>query len=221
MDRASSRAERPAVIEPARPDDAPPVARLHADGIREGFLSFLGPRFLSVLYRAMARSSHAVLLVARQDGNVAGFVAGAVEPGAFYRSFLLRRGPAAALVLAGRAVRPSVARRIVETLRYLRRQSSGTHGPELLSIAVGPGYLRSGLGSRLVARLEDELRDQGASRLFVVVGADNAPARRFYERLGFSLDRDVEVHPGSRSVRYRKSLEPARDGTQPGEGPVR
>jgi ribosomal protein S18 acetylase RimI-like enzyme len=197
------------------------VARLHAEGIHEGFVSSLGPRFLSLLYRAMARSPHAILLVARRDGSVAGFVAGALEPGAFYRSFLLRRGPAAALLLAGRAVRPSVGRRIIETLRHLGRSPTGADGPELLSIAVGPDSQRSGLGSRLVGRLEDELREGGAPRLFVVVGADNSAGRRFYERLGFSLDREVEVHRGSRSVRYGKSLDVARDGPQPGEGPAR
>ncbi|MBI4259513.1 MAG: GNAT family N-acetyltransferase [Actinobacteria bacterium] len=193
-------------VEPASADDAPQVARLHAAAISEGFLSTLGPRFLTLLYRSMAGSERAVLLVAREGEAVRGFVAGAVAPGAFYREFLRRHAPAAAVLLAGRALRPRVARRILETLRHLGREGGG--GPELLSIAVAPLARRTGLASRLVRELEDELGTRGAERLAVVVGTDNQPARSLYEAVGFELAGDVEVHAGRPSVRYAKPLSP-------------
>ena len=54
-------------VEPARPDDAGAVARLHAGGIAEGFLSTLGPRFLTHLYRAMSGRPNATLFVSRDE----------------------------------------------------------------------------------------------------------------------------------------------------------
>ncbi|HYU58047.1 MAG TPA: GNAT family N-acetyltransferase [Actinomycetota bacterium] len=181
------------------------MARLHARGIHEGFLATLGEPFLTLLYEAMASSDRAVLLVARTGtGAVAGFVAGAAHPGAFYREFLLRRGVRAAARLAPRAVRPQVARRIWETLRHLGAEGGG--GPELLSIAVGDRGRRSGTGTALARGLEDALGAGGASRLVVVVAERNAPARAFYERLGFRPARTLEVHRGERSIRYEKPL---------------
>jgi ribosomal protein S18 acetylase RimI-like enzyme len=192
-------------VEPARPEDAAAVARLHADGIGEGFLSTLGQRFLAHLYRAMTQSPVATLLVSRdEDGAVIGFVSGATSPGAFYRQFFRRHGPRAALILAGRALRPRVFRRILETVRHVGKEGGG--GPELLSIAVGPPARRTGLGSMLVRRLEQELRADGADRLAVVVGAGNPGARAFYERLGFHPLGGIEVHQGYRSLRYEKPL---------------
>lgn len=198
-----------ATVEPARPGDAAGVARLHASAIQEGFLSSLGPRFLQHLYAAMAGSRHVVLLVAREDGALGGFVSGALAPGAFYREFLRRHTSRAAVLLAVRAIRPSVARRILETLRQLRRsgRSAGASQPELLSIAVDPAHRRAGVGSLLVAALDAELRARGADHVVVVVAARNTAARALYERQGFGAPEPVEVHRGVPSVRYRKPLE--------------
>jgi ribosomal protein S18 acetylase RimI-like enzyme len=188
-------------VEPASAEDAGAVAVLHAQGINEGFLSSLGPRFLTHIYRSMAASPTATLLVSRDgDGAVVGFVSGAVSPGAFYREFFRRHGLRAGLLLAGRAVRPSVLRRILEVVRHLGKEGGG--GPELLSVAVG----RTGLGSLLVNRLEQDLRARGADRLAVVVGYSNQGARAFYERLGFHALGGLEVHEGYRSLRYEKPL---------------
>jgi ribosomal protein S18 acetylase RimI-like enzyme len=54
----------------------------------------------------------------------------------------------------------------------------------VLDVALMPGHRRSGLGTSLLTGLLDEARERKVPvRLFVL--ADN-PARRLYERLGFS-----------------------------------
>jgi len=191
-------------IEPALPADAPAIAGLHASHINEGFLSTLGPGFLTLLYRAMAKLPEAILLVARADGRPAGFVAGSAAPGDFYRAFRRQHGFEATLRILARALRPRVAKGLLETLRYMRRE--GTSGPELLAIAVTPSTRRSGLGSGLAANLEERLKAQGAVTLGVVVGSGNAAARAFYESLGFAVDRELKVHAGVMSIRYEKPL---------------
>jgi ribosomal protein S18 acetylase RimI-like enzyme len=155
----------------------------------------------------MVQSSSVVVLVARarDDRSVAGFVSGAVSPGTFYREFIRGHGVKVAPLLAPKALRPSVARRLLETLRHVTRADPEPQ-PELLSIAVHAAYRREGMGSRLIDALEARLSSAGARRLFVVVGADNGPARTLYERHGFVAVEELELHRGARSVRYRKAL---------------
>lgn len=56
---------------------------------------------------------------------------------------------------------------------------------ELYEIAVDLGWRRQGVGRRLMAALEESLRHQGVSALYLEVAEDNESARRFYRSLGF------------------------------------
>ena len=201
----------PVQVEPARPADVEDVARLHAECIREGFLSSLGPRFLSILYRSMVHSPDATLLVARGGGTPVGFVAGAAQPGLFYRRFLRRKVFRAGALVARRALRPRVTRRLVETARHVRR-SDGRPSAELLAIAVAPDARRHGAGGMLARALEEELRAAEVDSIEVVVASGNDVARAFYERLGYADPEPLEVHRGESSLRYRKPLKPRPAG---------
>jgi ribosomal protein S18 acetylase RimI-like enzyme len=48
-----------------------------------------------------------------------------------------------------------------------------------------PGARGRGLGTAVMARLEDEARAMGLAALFLVVDPENLPARRLYDRRGF------------------------------------
>jgi ribosomal protein S18 acetylase RimI-like enzyme len=198
-------------VQAARPADGWAVAQLHSNGITEGFLSSLGTPFLARLYQAMARSSDAILLLAQVDGGVAGFVAGSARPGRFYRWFLRTNAPSAALALLPRALHPRVLVRMMETLRQVRSSGRDDAAAELFAIAVSGSTRRGGIGAALVHRLEQELVQAGAETITVVVGASNAGARAFYERLGFSDAEPIQVHRGEPSVRYRKAIRFATD----------
>jgi ribosomal protein S18 acetylase RimI-like enzyme len=198
-------------VEPARPADVDGIARLHAESIHEGFLSSLGPAFLALLYRSMVHSPDVTLLVARREGAPVGFVAGAAQPGAFYRRFLRRKAFRAGALVARRALRPDVARRLVETALHVRR-SGGRPSAELLAIAVAPQARRHGAGAKLVRALEDDLVTPDVGAIEVVVAAGNEAARAFYERLGYKDPTPLEVHRGEPSVRYRKRLTPRPAG---------
>ncbi len=196
---------------PGRLDDARRVAELHAGQIATGFLSFLGPRFLTRLYRRMVRSPHAFVLVAEDDPGrsgpeaggaerVVGFVAGATDLGALYRSFLVRDGVAAALAVAPRLV--TSWRRALETLRH------GTEGPgpgaargaELLAIAVDPAATGRGTGGQLVDGFLAEVASRGLGAAYVVVAASNERAVALYRRSGFAEAERFELHAGTESL---------------------
>jgi|FLYL01.1.fsa_nt_gi glycosyltransferase involved in cell wall biosynthesis/ribosomal protein S18 acetylase RimI-like enzyme len=187
-----------AEIRPGRRGDARTVAELHRRGIETGFLSSLGVRFLQRLYRFMLTDpSCRVLVAADADDQIVGFIAGTADTAGLYRRFLEGGGVTAGLAAAPRMLRPSVTRRLWETLRY---GTDRADGPELLAMAVAPGWRGQGLGKSLVDALKDWARQEGLDRMRVVVGADNRPAIALYRQAGFGRPKPMSVHSGERSL---------------------
>lgn len=182
-------------IRPARVTDAASMARLHRASMPTAFLPALGDRFLRRLYRAMVLDPEAVTLVADEGGHMVGFAAGVPSVGAFYRRFVRRDGLAAGLAAAPRLVRPSVMSRVFETARY-PSSMEGVPDAELLSIAVDDTRRSNGVGNALADGIARGLAARGVPAFKVVVGADNAGANRFYERIGFTFAGEIAVHDG-------------------------
>lgn len=201
------------IIRTAGESDAPAVARLHADQISEGFLSFLGPRFLARLYRRIVRHPDSFLLVADLRGRDVGFIAGSTDVHGLYRRFLVRDGIPAACTAAPRLI--VGWRRVVETLGHGASNGSGSgggDGAELLSVVVAPDRQGQGLGRRLVASFLEELERRPCPSAHVVVGAGNVGAVALYERCGFAVAERFELHAGTPSLLMRW------DGPTPASG---
>ena len=80
---------------------------------------------------------------------------------------------------------------------------------EVRFVGVDPDHWGSGIGGAVMARLAEELAAAGFGSAQLLVYADNAPARRLYERLGWDWDRqEPSPHPrtGKPEVRYRLRL---------------
>jgi ribosomal protein S18 acetylase RimI-like enzyme len=194
-----SSSETDGSIRTAGEADAAAVAALHADQIADGFLSFLGPRFLGRLYRRITRAPGSFLLVADSEVGVVGFIAGSADVGRLYRSFLWHDGPGAAAAVAGRLVRGW--RQALETLRHGSGGRVGTgRGFELLAIAVDPAQQSRGLGGRLVASFLAQVELAQGRAAYVVVAAPNTSAIRLYERAGFVPGSEFELHAGTPSL---------------------
>ncbi|GIU87299.1 MAG: hypothetical protein KatS3mg009_1814 [Acidimicrobiia bacterium] len=176
--------------------DAPHVARLHADRIGEGFLATLGVRFLTRLYRRIASSRHAFVVVADREGQVVGFVAVATTTGGLYREFLVRDGVAAAV-----AALPALARaprRVWETLRYGTGPRAGDlPDAEILALAVDPRAAGAGIGRRLAEAALRELGRRGVRSARVVTAVGNTAALATYRAAGFRPHGRTEVHRGT------------------------
>ncbi|MGH3452390.1 MAG: GNAT family N-acetyltransferase, partial [Haloechinothrix sp.] len=181
------------VIRPATRRDAAAIARLHRRSLPDAFLPRLGDPFLRRLYRAMVADPEAVVLVAGSERGVVGFVAGTPSVGRFYRRFVLRHGIPAGVSALPRLLRRGMLRRLWETARH-PKGSSSLPDAELLAVAVEKRRRSGGLGEMLVRRLLGELGARRVDVVKVVVGADNAGANRFYERLGFRRIGRIHVH---------------------------
>jgi ribosomal protein S18 acetylase RimI-like enzyme len=184
--------------------DAVAAAGLHAGQITEGFLTFLGARFLRLLYRRLTRTPGSFLLIVETEGATAGFLAGSTDVVALYRSFVLRDGAAAAVACGTRLLRSPG--RVVETLRHGKGSTGG--GAELLAIAVDPSMRGRGAGTLLVEGFLTEISRRRQDAAHVVVGADNDVAAALYRRAGFRMVERFELHEGTESLLMRWETRP-------------
>ena len=184
------------IVRPGTKGDAPAAARLHAEAITEGFLSSLGPSFLTLLYRRIAAWPRSFLLVADEGGVVVGQAAATEEVGALYREFLVRDG-----VVAGAVAAPRLLRRWRSALETLRYPSGAEDLPpaELLAVAVDGRHRGRGIGRSLVLAANEELARRGVGDARVVVASSNAPALALYRSSGFRPSASVRVHAGTAS----------------------
>lgn len=85
-----------------------------------------------------------------------------------------------------------------------------TNTGELYTIYVNPEKTRSGIGTALIGRAEAAMRDAGYDAATLWVLRDNASARAFYERSGWTFDgteKQEEIAGQSiTEVRYNKRL---------------
>ena len=174
--------------------DAPALARLHATRISEGFLPTLGDRFLTKLYRRIARFPDACAYVVEVDDTVVAFAAGAMSVGRLYREFLLRDGISAGFVAAPKILRS--AKHVWETLRY-PGTTAELPAAEVLSVATAADAGGRGYGRSTVDAVTAELARRGALAVKVTFGADNAAAMALYTACGFAPAARVEVHDGT------------------------
>lgn len=186
-----------------RPDDVPAVVALHLRAFPGFFLSFLGPRFLSVLYRAAVELDE-ISLVAVADGKVAGLVMGSAHPGGFFR----RLRQARALQFAYAAL-PSVLRHPESALRVARalrkpeqaRKAAGT--ATLMSLAVDPALQARGLGRLLVSSFVQRAASRGAVSVDLTTDKyDNDAVNAFYRGMGFRVAREIRTPEGRLLIEY-------------------
>jgi ribosomal protein S18 acetylase RimI-like enzyme len=61
------------------------------------------------------------------------------------------------------------------------------------ALAVDESYREKGIGSRLMDLVKEKAKEEGFYMLSLFVFADNANARRFYERHGFEIHSHVDI----------------------------
>jgi ribosomal protein S18 acetylase RimI-like enzyme len=174
--------------------DVGAMSALHASCIGEGFLVTLGAPFLRRLYRRVVLSPRAFAFVVDAPAGVTGYVACAIDTGAFYREFAARDGLVAGLVALPRLVR--TPGRVWETWRYGVRSGTSGAPAEVLALAVAREGRGRRIGGALVAAAVGELRARGVTSARVVTATGNISAVRAYELAGFRRSGTDEVHRG-------------------------
>lgn len=216
-------------------DLAPPhaerAAALHIAGQPGTFLTQLGPDVLTVIYRALPRSSAGFGFVAVENGTninkehkrVLGFVAATTSVGRLFAEMATRRAPALLPPLAARVIRqPRLLPLSLQTVLYPLLARGNNHADEhaaqstaasaeLLSIMVEPAARSRGAGAALLHALIDSCRARTIDELEVTVDAANVGARRFYARHSFAERRTFTLY-GREMKLYAR---PVNRGVQP------
>ncbi|MHB8430218.1 MAG: GNAT family N-acetyltransferase [Acidimicrobiales bacterium] len=140
-----------------------------------------------------------LIVAERDDGTVAGFIAGSEDTRALYRSFLRHDAILAAAPVAGRLLRHW--RRVAETLAHGSSGGGATgRGAELLAVAVDAAGHGQGIGGSLVTAFLGEINRRGVAGAHVVVGEDNHAAVALYRGAGFQTVDRFELHLGTASL---------------------
>lgn len=198
------------MIQRMEQSDVDAVTRIHQRAFPGFFLTFLGPRFLRLLYASIVDEPTGVAFVALGgNGVVEGFVAGVTEQAGFYRKLIRRRVIAFALAAGAAFVRrPSIGARLLRAFSRPSKAAESSAPASLMSISITPGTQSRGLGTALVRAFDEELRQRGVSAYCLTTDRDgNDAANRFYVKLDFVLSRTFVTPEGRRMNEYLMRLE--------------
>ena len=185
------------------------IEALHRAQLAAGALAHMPAGFLANFYRYLATRTDCAVFTAETEGRMAGFVAGTMHASGLLKSFLLAEplwtlGYSVRLVLA-----PRLFFRIVSLARHLAAggRDADMDERQLLSIAVDPGDLRSGVGTGLFSALRGWFRSQGAEDFGVIAAKTQTAALHFYRRCGAAEVGETRLG-GLSSIRFRYALRP-------------
>jgi len=190
-------------------DDICQAVAIHRSEIRQGFLSSLGDQALQLVFSQAADRRAGILLIAKrkEDGQVCGFLLGALNTGTFYREFLMRKGLKAIMTVLPVILSFDKIQKVLETLLYpSRRDVKAFPEVELLDIAISRESQGTGLAQLIFYEFCALLLRKGVNRFKVTTGVSLVRAQRFYERLGAVRAGMIEVHKGQNTVVYTYSI---------------
>ena len=185
------------------------VVEIHMKSFPGFFLTFLGPRFLSLYYSGVCSAPEGIAYVYLDvAGTPAGFVAGTSDPRGFYSKLLRKDWIRFSLASLGAIYRrPSIVSRIARAVRHPSENSAGKDVAGLYSIGVLPSLQGTGAGGKLVAAFLEEARRRGCTRVFLTTDRDgNVSVNAFYRKSGFRLEREYATAEGRRMNEYRINL---------------
>lgn len=164
----------------ARVADATELAELMVKGLSSR-LHALGPEVVVILHRQMITSKYCLCIVAERHGKVVGYIA-ALSTREFYREFLLHKGFICALIALPRLFKPANLHTAVRSITYFPRSPHEDPETELVSLVVGEGAQRCGVGAALFERLVEELRLKEVRAFKACTSTENDAANALYRR---------------------------------------
>jgi colanic acid biosynthesis glycosyl transferase WcaI len=173
--------------------DLDAIVKLHLDAFPDFNMSVLGPRFLRKYYEIILNYGQSILLVAKNEGQILGFIAGFVNPKEFYK--ILKKNKWR-LAIAALMTLPTAPWAIKRLLRVIRRGRQFVDRPEAMKenfcelalIAVDPDSANMGVGKTLIRAFIDAAQHMDAVQLYLTTDANNNdPVNAFYRGLGFQL----------------------------------
>lgn len=195
----------------ATKNDALQIAKIHQQEIDQGFLSQLGIKFLSKLYKVMVISPNSFVVVAKENDRIVGFISGCTNVNKFYRDFLKKYFFHAFFILLPKIFKLSILKKILETLKYLRqKEEKKLPETELLTIAILKKFQGQDIIQKIFEKFISELKKRKIKQFKVVVGENLSRAIGFYEKMGFKFFSLKSIHKKQPSRIYIYNLRPLK-----------
>lgn len=186
-------------IIPMQEEHVNDVVRVHLRSYLGFFQTFLGPKFLRILYSEILKDSDHVAFVAQDNsGALVGFVVGVSHQSSFYARLARRRWFAFAVASLGAAIRhPKIIPRLFRALSYPETSQAAAAQALLTDIAVVPGMNGRGIGQRLSTHFLIAMKQKHIDSVSLVTDRDaNEHVNRLYQRLGFQNTRTYVTPEG-------------------------
>ncbi|MHC4115473.1 MAG: GNAT family N-acetyltransferase [Planctomycetota bacterium] len=183
------------LIEPLKEEYCSVAAKLHIRGISTGFISSLGPEFVTALYEAIVEDKSSFGLVAVENNKVLGFIAFSTNLSRLYQYAILKKGLKFAFILIPKMMSLQIIRKVWANLFYPKKMKlMNLPGAELLSIAVAPEARGRRIAKQLVVAGFQECSKRGIDKIKVLVAVQNEEANKLYLKCGFKLVGQIENH---------------------------
>ena len=209
MRPSTSKKHPPAIIRRMTQGDTSEAARVHMEGFPGFFLTFLGHRFIAVMYRSILDGDDAIAHVAvEEDGTLLGLMVGTSAPQQIYRRLARDHVWEFAWASLGAVARkPVILPRLV---RALRRQSNA-EGQEadalMMSLAVSPSARGRDLGRALMCTALADARRRGCRTVALITDRDhNDHVNHFHQAIGFKIVRTFATPEGRYMNEYMLDL---------------
>ncbi|MFH1963402.1 MAG: GNAT family N-acetyltransferase [bacterium] len=193
------------MIRPMKIEDVNQIVTVHILSFKGFFLSFLGPRFLSLYYLGICSATEGISFVYLNPlGKPVGFVAGSSNPRGFYSRLLKRDWLRFSLASLGAILKnPRIIRRLVKALFHPSGNPIGDEVAGLFSVGVLPELQGTGIGKKLVLSFLDEAKRRNCKKVFLTTDRDgNDMVNSFYQKLGFHIEREYETPEGRMMNEY-------------------
>lgn len=190
-------------IRKLRREEAPVAADLHIEGQPGTVLTTLGKEFLTALYAELSDSQHGLALVAVQEGQVVGIIAGATDTHALFKELIWKRGLRLAIPVARRLLRkPALLYRVLQTFTYPNKLRANPGDAEFLFMGVRSDMRRQGIASRMLEALIAALKERGATGLLSTVDVTNPRANPFHVKWGFQVIAQFDLYGRKMNLYY-------------------
>lgn len=191
--------------------DLSQVVQIHLAAFPSFFLSKMGPSFLRLYYNAVRKMPDGILLGCYDgSGKVIGFSAATTNCSGFNKRLLLKNILTFGLISFKLLfTNPEALIHLVANLT--KRPQNGIKDSfdygELLSIAVSPGFQRSGIGQSLIIATEQMVSKSGQFELSLTTDAkDNEKAVSFYKKNGYAILYEFTAYPNRIMFRMNKRI---------------
>lgn len=189
-------------------EDYKVITEIHLQAFKHFFLTSLGKKFLQTYYKACISSKESISIGAFDiNGAIIGFSIGCIRSRGFHKRLVINNllpFLVSSFVLVFK--RPTALLRLIKNLEKKSSIHDNGEYSELLSIAVHPSFMGSGIGKLLMVTFENEVYSRGGKIITLTTDLNNNDyTLNFYRNSGYFFYQKFVSYPNRKMVKLIKN----------------